>query len=69
MKQGQTRDHKEKDNIIVFPGADLQESDYHIIRKINDKDLSIASIIASAACMAMLALFAFYGFISFLSNI
>jgi hypothetical protein len=69
MKQGQTRDHREKNNIIVFPGADLQESDYRVIRKINDKDLSIPTIIAGAACMAVLALFAFYGFISFLSNI
>ena len=69
MKQGQTRDHKEKDNIIVFPGADLQESDVYIVRKIKDKDIPIGSVVASSACIIVLALFAFYGFISFLSNI
>ena len=69
MKQGQTRDHKEKDNIIVFPGADLQESDYCVIRKMEDKDLSIGALVAASACITVLALFAFYGFITLLSNI
>ena len=69
MNQGQTQDHKEEDNIIVFPGADLQESDYYVVRKINDKDISIGSLIASSVCIIVLALFAFYGFVSFLSDI
>ena len=64
-----TREHKEEDNIICFPGADFPpESKFYIIRKINDKDLSISEVMVTAACTAILGLFAFYGFIIFLSN-
>tara|TARA_R110002020_G_scaffold37239_1_gene112443 strand:+ start:34249 stop:34461 length:213 start_codon:yes stop_codon:yes gene_type:complete len=69
MKQEPTQEHNKENNIIFFPGADLPpESDYYIIRKIDEKEVPIMTTLASAVCILILSLFSFYGFIAFLSN-
>ena len=66
MNQRPTREHKE--NVIVFPGADLPpQSNIPIYREIKEREISIGTLLAASFSMSVLALFAFYGFIALLT--
>ena len=67
MNQRPIQEHKE--NVIVFPGADLPpQSNIPIYRELKEREISVGTLFAASFSMSVLALFAFYGFVALLTN-
>ena len=62
MNPIQTPEHKQ---VEVFPGADLPlQSNCYVIRKIDEKDISLSAVVVSFACLGWLLALSLFGIVS-----
>ncbi len=52
----------ERKRTKVYPGADLPlQSNFYIIRKIDEKNISVGAVVVSSTCLGWLLLLAYAG--------